>query len=159
MSPTTKSLAKKPATKLAAKAPSKPTAKDKDKGKDKEKKCKKFAVSVLINTEDEKQQITFGLTHGCNSDNTDFWTIDFTLKVKKGNELKTRVVVHVEIGTNEAGEKAKADALAAEMKKTKKLDDERTDLLQTDVTDRALEIPPKDAQKDPELRKLLRGVL
>jgi hypothetical protein len=129
------------------------------KDKDKEKTCKKFFVSVLINTEDEKQQITFGLTHGCNPDKTDFWMIDFILKVKKKDELKTRVEVHVVIGSNQEADKAKADALAAEIKKNKKLDDERVDLLQTDVTDRSLEIPASQAQNDPELTKLLKRVL
>jgi hypothetical protein len=156
MSPTTKSLAKKPATKIsAAKAPSKTPATDKDK----EKKCKAFSVSVLINTDDDKRQITFGLTHGCNADNTDFWTIDFILKVKKNNELKTRVEVHVVIGTNQAADKAKADALAAEMKKTKELDDERTDLLTTAVANRALQVSPSQAQKDPKMQKLLKSML
>ena len=158
MSPTTKSLTKKPAkTNAAAKSTSKKPSKSSE---DKEKKCKAFSVTVLINSADEKRQISFGLTHGCNtSDNTDFWIIDFILKVKKGDELKTRVEVHVAIGTNQAGEKAKADALAAEMKKKKKLDDERVDLLQTDITDRALEIPPDQAQNDPEMQGLLRNML
>jgi hypothetical protein len=45
------------------------------------------------------------------------------------------------------------------MKKKKKLDDERVDLLQTDITDRALEIPPSQAQNDPEMQGLLRSML
>jgi hypothetical protein len=155
MATTTKSPAKKPATKAAAKAPSKTPANDKEK----EKKCKAFSVSVLINTADDKRQITFGLTHGCNADNSDFWTIDFILKVKKGSELKTRVEVHVVIGTNLAADKSKADALAAEIKKNKELDDERTDLLTTNVANRALQIPASQAQKDPKMQKLLKSML
>jgi len=126
---------------------------------DKEKTCKKFSVSVLINTSDEKQQITFGLTHGCNPDKTDYWMIDFILKVKKGSELKTRVEVHVVIGSNQEADKAKADALAEEIKKNKKLDDDQVDLLQTKVTDRSLQIPQSKAQTDPELTRLLKKVL
>lgn len=136
-----------------------PTTKPAKPPQDKAKPCKKFQVSVLINTSDEKQQITFGLTHGCNPDKTDFWTIDFILKVKKGNELKTRVEVHVVIGSNQEQDKAKADALAAEIKKNKKLDDDRVDLLQTKVTDRSLAIPQSQAQTDPELSRLLKKVL
>ena len=151
MSPTTKSLTKKP-----AKTPAKPSDKPPE---EKGKKCKAFSVSVLINTDDEKRQITFGLTHGCNNDNTDFWTVDFILKVKKGNDLKTRVEVHVVIGKDQEKEKQKADALAAEIKKTKKLDDDRTDLLQTEVAKRALEVPPKEAQNDPKLKSLLTTML
>ena len=157
MSPSTKSVSKKNASKTPA---AKPDDKKPDKpGDDKQKKCKPFSVSVLVNTNDEKREIIFGLTHGCNADNTDFWTIDFTLKEKKGNEMKTRVEVHVVIGRDQEKEKAKADALAADMKKKKKLDDERTDLLQTEVADRALQIPAGQAQNDPELKNLLVGVL
>lgn len=156
MSPSTKVPAKSPAKKAPAKSAAGKGAKPAD---DKQKPCKPFSVSVAITTNDDKREITFGLTHGCNADNTDFWTIDFILKVKKGSEMKTRVEVHVVIGTNQAADKAKADALAAEMKKKKKLDDERTDLLQTEVADRALQIPAGQAQNDPELASLLTNVL
>lgn len=85
--------------------------------------------------------------------------IDFILKVKKKDELKTRVEVHVVIGSDQEKDKAKADALAAEMKKNKKLDDDRVDLLQTKVTDRSLQIPASQAQTDPELTRLLKKLL
>lgn len=156
MSPSTKSPAKKPASK---KAPTKSGDNKPSKPEEDKKKCKPFSVSVLVNTNDDKREITFGLTHGCNADNTDFWTIDFILKVKKGNEMKTRVEVHVVIGRNQEKEKAKADALAAEMKKKKKLDDERVALLKTDVADRALQIPADQAQTDPELSGMLVDVV
>ena len=157
MSPSTKPVAKKPATKKpAAKPDDNKPAKPTD---DKEKTCRPFSVSVIVNTDDSAREITFGLTHGCNADNTDFWTIDFSLKVKKGGKVKFHVEVHVVIGKDQEKEKAKADALAAEMKKNKKLDDERTDLLQTEVADRALQIPASEAQHDPELRSKIMEVL
>lgn len=79
--------------------------------------------------------------------------------MKKKDELKTRVEVHVVIGSDQEKDKAKADALAAEMKKNKKLDDDRVDLLQTKVTDRSLQIPASQAQTDPELTRLLKKLL
>jgi len=141
MSPT--SLVTKPKDK-----PAKP-------GDKKPAKCTPFSVSVAITL--DTREIHFGITKGCNKDNTAFWTIDFILKVKKGSEMKTRVEVHIVIGKDT--EKEKAEQLAAEIKKNKKLDDERIDLLQTDVADRALQVPPKDAQNDPQLKGLLMDVL
>lgn len=122
---------------------------------DKPAKCKPFSVSVTISPDDK--QINFGLTKGCNADNSAFWTIDFILKVKKGTEMKTRVEVHVVLGKDQ--EKAKAEAVAQLIKDTKKLSDEMVDRLTAEVTDRALEVKPKDAQKDPELRALLVDIL
>jgi len=157
MSPSTKALTTKSGTEKApATANNNKPAKPAD---DKLAKCKSFSVSVMVATDDDKREIHFGITKGCNADNTAFWTIDFTLKVKKGTEMKTRVEVHVVIGKDQAKEKAKADALAADLKKNKKLDDERTDVLQTDVADRALQITPKEAQNDPVLKNMLVGIL
>lgn len=71
--------------------------------------------------------------------------------------MKTRVEVHVVLGKDQ--EKAKAEAVAQLIKDTKKLSDEMVDRLTAEVTDRALEVKPKDAQKDPELRALLVDIL
>lgn len=147
MSPATKALSKKSAAKAA---PAKL-------GKDQPAKCKPFSVSVTIVTSDDNREIHFGITKGCNADNSAFWTIDFTLKVKKGDQMKTRVEIHIVVGKDQ--DKEKAAALAEKIKKDKKLDDERVDLLQTDVADRALQIPAKEAQKDPVLQDLLIDVL
>jgi hypothetical protein len=135
MSPTKKSSAKKSTTKANGK----------------EKGCTAFSVTVKILTLDDKREINFGLTKGCNADNTAFWVIDFTLKEKKGDEMKTRVEVHVTVGTDQ--KKAAAEELA----QTKEL--AKVNLLQGRVADRALEVKPKDAQNDSELQKLLLRVL
>lgn len=119
---------------------------------DKPAKCTPFSVSVTISPDDNRE-IHFGITKGCNKDNTAFFTIDFTLKVKG----KTRVEVHVVIGKED--DKQKAADLAAQIKKDKKLDDERVDLLQTDVADRALQVPAGQAQNDKKLQGLLLDVL
>jgi hypothetical protein len=43
-------------------------------------KCKPITVSFEILTEDELRKIIFGLTKGCNPDNTSFWKIHFQLQ-------------------------------------------------------------------------------
>lgn len=149
MSPSTKTLAKKSAKKKPAKK--KPAAADKP------AKCKPFSVSVKIVTPNDKHEILFGITKGCNLDNTAFWTIDFTLKVKKGTEMKTRVEVHVVIGKDQ--EKAKADALAAALKEKKELPSDVNDFILTEVKTRALEVAPSKAQDDPKLKGLLREAI
>lgn len=120
-------------------------------------KCKPFSVSVKIVTPDDKKEITFGITKGCNNDNTAFWIIDFGLKVKKGNEMKPRVEVHITVGKDK--DKAKAEALAQLIKDKKKLTEDQVMLLVTLVADRAMEVPPKDAQHDAALRELILKLL
>lgn len=115
--------------------------------------CKPFSVSVKIITPDDKKEINFGITKGCNNDNSAFWVIDFTLKVKKGSEMKPRVEVHITIGKDK--DKARAEALAQLIKDKKKLTDDQVMLLLSEITDRALEVNPKDAQHDAALRDLL----
>jgi predicted Zn-dependent protease len=123
------------------------------KPKDKEAGCTAFSVSIKILTMDDKREIQFGLTKGCNPDGTSHWTIDFLLKEKKGDEMKTRVEVHVTVGTEKKKEAAE------ELAKTKELAPSKVNLLQGRVADRAMEVKPKDAQKDPELQRLLLRVL
>jgi hypothetical protein len=144
MTTSTKAAAKKGATK----SPAKPAS-------DKPEKCKSLAVSVTI--ADPKRDIDFGITRSCNADNTPFWTIDFVLKIKKGTEIKRRIEVHVVI--NKDKDKEKADALAAEIKQNKKLDDERFDQLQSEVAERAALLTPKQAESDPVLKANLLALL
>jgi hypothetical protein len=40
-------------------------------------KCKPITVSFDVLTEDELRKIIFGLTKGCNPDDTSFWNIHF----------------------------------------------------------------------------------
>src|SRR5262245_62145894 len=105
--------------------------------------CTPFSVKVALLTPDDKKEIHFGLTKGCNPDDTAFWTIDFLLKELKGTEMKTRVEVHVAVGENK---KPKAEELA----ESKKLAPSKVNLLQGRVADRASELP-KGTTKDPEL--------
>jgi hypothetical protein len=117
------------------------------------KPCTPFSVTVAVLTPDDKREVSFGLTHGCNPDGlSDFWLIDFILKQKKGDEMKTRVEVHVTVGENK---KEKAAALA----ETKELSLSKLNLLKNQIADRATELPKSEAARDPELQAMLLRVL
>jgi hypothetical protein len=106
--------------------------------------CVPFSISIAILTPDDDTEIHFGLTKGCNPDDTAFWIIDFILKeINAAGQMVTRVEVHVTVG--------KDDIAAAEaMAKAKKLSPAGLDLLETDVTDQARTDP-----NAPEMRALL----
>ena len=106
--------------------------------------CTPFSISVAILTPDDETEIHFGLTKGCNPDDTAFWIIDFILKEKNAaGQMVTRVEVHVSVGNDD---KATAETLA----KAKKLSAAGLDLLETDVADQARTDP-----NSPEMKALL----
>ena len=120
--------------------------------KDSPEPCTPFSVTVAVLTPDDKREVHFGLTHGCNPDNTDFWTIDFILKVLRAGEMKTRVEVHVTVGENK---KTQAAALAD----TRELTAAKVSLLKNQIADRATEVPKDKASTDPELASMLQKLL
>ena len=128
--------------------PAKKTAKSPAK---KRKGCTPVSVRVAILTPDDKTEIHFGLTKGCNPDQTVFWVIDFILKELKEGELKTRIEVHVQVGKEQMQD-------AVKLAKTKKLSPENTDLLKTKVAKRAKQLPP-GTMNDPKLNNLLLATL
>jgi len=101
----------------------------------KAKGCTPISVTVAILTPDDKHQINFGLTKGCNPDNTEFWIVDFLLKEQKGGTMVTRVEIHVHIGKDKSQD-------AANLAATKSLSPENVDLLNGPVADRAKALPP-----------------
>jgi hypothetical protein len=106
--------------------------------------CVPFSVSIAILTPDDDTEIHFGLTKGCNPDDTAFWIIDFILKEKNAaGQMVTRVEVHVTVGKEDI---AAAEAVA----KAKKLQPAGLDLLKTDGADQA-RIDPNA----PEMRDVL----
>ena len=98
------------------------------------KPCTPFSVKVAILTPDDSHEIRFGLTKGCNPDNSVFWLIDFLLKEFKSGVAKTRVEVHVTIGAEKHGQ-------AATLAQTRKLSPESVDLLNGPIADRASRLP------------------
>ena len=117
----------------------------------KKKGCTPISVEVAILTPDDKHQINFGLTKGCNPDDTVFWIIDFLLKEQKGSTMVTRVEVHVHVGKEKQEDVEK-------LAKTKKLSDEAIDLLNTLAAERAKKLPP-GTTNDPELNKLVTAAI
>lgn len=96
--------------------------------------CTPFSVSVAVLTPDDKTQINFGLTKGCNPDDTAFWIVDFILKELSGGTMKTRIEIHVHVGKE-------LEQDAATLAKTKALSRENIDLLQTKGAKRAKQLP------------------
>jgi hypothetical protein len=113
--------------------------------------CTPFSVQIAVLTPDDKHEIHFGISKGCNPDDSAFWTIDFLLKEDKAGTMKTRVEVHVVVGKNQQD---KAQSLAD----AKELTPQKLALLEGRVADRAQELPSGTTQ-DPQLSKMLLKVL
>lgn len=96
--------------------------------------CTPISVTVAILTPDDQHEINFGLTKGCNPDDTAFWIVDFILKEQVGNQMKTRVEIHVHIGKDKEQD-------AVKLAQTKKLSPENEDLLNGPAADRAKALP------------------
>ena len=119
--------------------------------KKKKKGCTPISIQIAVLTPDDKHQINFGLTKGCNPDDTVFWIIDFLLKEEKGETMVTRVEVHVHVGKEK-------EADAEKLAKTRKLSDEAIDLLNTLAADRAKKLPP-GTTNDPKLNQLVAAAI
>jgi hypothetical protein len=113
----------------------------------KPKGCTPISVTVAILTPDDKHQINFGITKGCNPDDTVFWIVDFLLKEQKGTQMVTRVEIHVHVGKDKAQD-------AANLANTRTLSPENVDLLNGPAADRAKAIPP-GTTNDKKLNNLV----
>jgi hypothetical protein len=113
--------------------------------------CTPFSVAIAVLTPDDQHEIHFGLTKGCNPDNSAFWLIDFMLKEFKNGQMKTRVEVHVTVGKE-------LQPKAEDVAKAQKLTPEKVDLLNGPVADRAKNLPEGTTQ-DKKLNQLLTGVI
>ena len=117
------------------------------KNNNKKKGCTPISVEVAVLTPDDKHQINFGLTKGCNPDDSVFWIVDFILKEQKGSTMVTRVEVHVHVGKDQ--QKA-----AENLAKNKQLSDEAIDMLNTLAAERAKKLQP-GTTNDPQLNKIV----
>jgi len=97
--------------------------------------CTPISVAVAILTPDDKHEIHFGLTKGCNPDNTAFWIVDFLLKELKGGQMKMRVEFHVHVGKDKEKD-------AKKLADSQTLSPENVDLLTGPAADRAKKLPP-----------------
>jgi hypothetical protein len=97
--------------------------------------CTPISIEVAVLTPDDKHQINFGLTKGCNPDDTVFWIVDFILKESKDGQMITRVEIHVHVGKENAKD---AENLAS----SRSLAPENMDLLNGPAARRAMRLPP-----------------
>jgi len=111
------------------------------------KGCTPISVEVAILTPDDKHEIHFGLTKGCNADDTVFWVVDFLLKEAKNGQMKTRIEVHVHVGKDKTAD-------AANLADSKELSQENIDLLNGPAFKRAQKLPPGTPQ-DTKLNNLV----
>ena len=109
--------------------------------------CTPISVEVAILTPDDKHEIHFGLTKGCNSDDTAFWIVDFILKEDKNGQMKTRIEVHVHVGKQQTQD-------AENLADSKELSQENIDLLNGPAFKRAQKLPPGTPQ-DTKLNNLV----
>jgi len=111
------------------------------------KGCTPISVEVAILTPDNKHEIHFGLTKGCNPDDTVFWIVDFLLKEDQNGQMKTRIEVHVHVGKDKTAD-------AAKLADSKELSQENIDLLNGPAFKRAQKLPPGTPQ-DTKLNNLV----
>jgi hypothetical protein len=113
-------------------------------------KCVPFSISLAVLAPDNKRQISFGLTKGCNADDTAFWIINFVLRDRIGDEFQDRVKLHVAVNTdkNPAAEKLAKEGLS------------NTDIsfLVGPVTNRARKLPA-GSNADAKLNTMLATVV
>ena len=108
-----------------------------------------FALDVSFLLPDNKREIHFGLSKSTNTDGSDDWVIDFELKEKIGEELKSRVKIHLMVK-----DKNKAKKLAD----AKKLSQAKANLLLGKVQLKAASLPP-GTTKNQELEDLLQKLV
>ena len=127
-----------PAKKKAAAAPAKKKArkpvKKKAGAQQEDSPCTSFFVKVAVLTPDDQNEIHFGISKICNSDNTVTWSISFVLKQPSGGQMKVRVEIEAQVGPENA---AAMEKLAS----TKKLTEDQVDALQGPVHDMVKELP------------------
>jgi len=68
--------------------------------------CTPISLTLAVLLPDDLHQISFGLTKGCNPDDTAFWIIDFVFRDKVGTEFQDRVKLNlaVNVENNPAAE-------------------------------------------------------
>ena len=97
------------------------------------KKCVPFTVTLAVLAPDNKRQVSFAITKGCNPDDTAFWLLHFVLRDKLEAGFQDRVVLDVRVN---AQNNALAEKLAAEGISRAQLD-----FLQGPITNAAKKLP------------------
>ena len=97
--------------------------------------CEPLSITLAVLAPDNLKQISFGLTKGCNPDDSDFWIIDFIFRDRpdQNNDFQDRVKCHVTIDV--------ADNAAAEKLSNEGLTNLDLAFLSGPVTNRAKKLP------------------
>jgi hypothetical protein len=64
------------------------------------KPCVPISITLAVLLPDNAHQISFGMTKGCNPDNSEFWIIDFIFRDKVGDDFQDRVNLQVAVNTD-----------------------------------------------------------
>ena len=79
--------------------------------------CKPLSIMLAVLAPDNVKQVSFGLTKGCNPDDTAFWIIDFVFRDRpdENSDFQDRVKVHVtlNITDNSAAQKLSNEGLTS----------------------------------------------
>jgi len=110
--------------------------------------CKELSVNLAVLAPNNNQQLSFGLTRGCNPDDTPFFIIDFVFRDRKtsNDDFQDRVKLHVTIGIE--------DAKAAQNLMTQGLTNTDIAFLSGPVTNRAKKLP-QGTTSDPKLSNMV----
>jgi len=105
-----------------------------------------LSLTLAVLLPDQSHQISFGMTKGCNPDNTAFWMIDFIFRDKVGDEFQDRVNLQVAVDVDQS---PAAEALAKSG-----LSNLDITLLNGPITRRAKKLPA-GTTNDPKTASLL----
>jgi hypothetical protein len=114
--------------------------------------CEELSITLAVLAPNDNQQFSFGLTKGCNADDTEFWIIDFVFRDRKNStdDFQDRVKLHVQIGSE--------DNAAAAKLKNEGLTNMDIAFLSGPVTNRAQKLPSGTAS-DPKLSNMIKAVV
>ena len=111
-----------------------------------QKKCVPLSISLAVLAPDNKRQVSFGITRGCNADDSSFWLLHFVLRDKVEGGFQDRVVLDVRVN---AQENPLAEKLASEGLKRAQLD-----FLSGPITSAAKKLPTGTTSDDKTATKM-----
>jgi hypothetical protein len=114
--------------------------------------CEEFSINLAVLAPNDTQQFSFGLTKGCNEDESEFWLIDFVFRDRPDTttDFQDRVKLHVRIGTE--------DNAAAARLNSEGLTGQDISFLSGPVTNRAQRLPA-GTTNDAKLSRMVSAVV
>jgi len=114
--------------------------------------CQELSITLAVLAPNNTQQFSFGLTKGCNADDSEFWIIDFVFRdrLDTNSDFQDRVKLHVQVG--------REDNEAAETLKKEGLSGQDIAFLSGPVTNRAQKLP-SGTTHDAKLSKMVNAIV